>query len=180
MVSQTAAATWRLKVCPAWLMNVMRPRDRPASSSSVTSATPMAMRSRVLRWSTAMTMPRIVRTRATTGMTHLSVTMRLKNPENFETCALETTVTPNLLPWVRIGLSGLNKVTPLAFASLMTLLSAGVTLTTIPPPFSSFSVSGVCLPVRTSTTASWVCRFKVSQSCPNLGLSNTLRARPYT
>ena len=69
---------------------------------------------------------------------------------------------------------------PFALALSMMLLSAGVTLTTIPPPFSSFFVSGVSLPVRTSTTASWVCRFSVSHSCPNLGLSKNLSASPST
>ena len=106
--------------------------------------------------------------------------MRLKSPENFETCDFDTTVKPRLSPLVRIDLSGLNSVTPRALALSMRLLSAGVRLTTISPPFSSFFVSGVCLPVRMSTTASWVCRFSVSHSCPNFGLSKTLSARPYT
>ena len=44
----------------------------------------------------------------TTTMAHLRVTMRLKKPANFETCDVEATVIPNVLPWVRIGLSGLN------------------------------------------------------------------------
>ena len=45
----------------------------------------MAMRSRVLRCSIAITMPRIPSTRATTGMTHFSVTMALNRPVNFDT-----------------------------------------------------------------------------------------------
>ena len=77
-------------------------------------------------------------------------------------------------------MTGLNSVMPFALALSMMLLSAGVTLTTIPPPFSSFFVSGVSLPVSTSTTASWVCRFSPSHSFPNLGLSKNLRARPST
>ena len=87
-------------------------------------------------------------------------------------------MTPRPLPLVRIGLSGLNSVTPFALAWSIRLLSAGVTLTTIPPPFSNFWVSGVFLPVRTSMTASWVCRFKVSHSRPNLGALEDLEREP--
>ena len=70
----------------------MRPSESPARISKVTSATPIARRSSVLRCSMASTTERIASTRATIGMTHFSLTIRLNNPENFETCCFDTTV----------------------------------------------------------------------------------------
>ena len=80
----------------------------------------------------------------------------------------------------RMGLSGLKRVTPRLSSWSMMVLSFGETLSTIPPPFSTFSWSGDCLPVSTLTTASCVWRFSVSQSVPNLGLSKTFSASWYT
>ncbi len=40
---------------------------------------------------------RIASTRPMIGMTHLSLTIRLNSPENFETCCFETTVKCTLL-----------------------------------------------------------------------------------
>ena len=102
-------------------MNVMRPRESPASSSMVTRATPIARRSSVFRRSTAMPIPRAASARAMAGMAHFSVTIRLKNPVNFETCDFDTTVTPSLFPWVRYAFAGLNSVMPLALALSMML-----------------------------------------------------------
>ena len=65
-------APLRSKVCPAWLMNVMRVRDRPAAA-----ACPVPPRGpSVAGRSTAVPMPRIGRTsslsRATTGMNQVA------------------------------------------------------------------------------------------------------------
>ncbi len=95
---------------------------------------------------------RIASTSEMTGTIHLPFTTRLNSPENFETCCFDTTV--KLSPCVETALIGLKRVTPWAFASSMRLLSAGDRLSAICPPFSSFFCSGVCLPVRTLTTAS--------------------------
>ena len=105
-------------------------------------------------------------------------TTRLNSPENFETCCFDTTV--KLTPCVEIVFTGLKSVTPCAFRSEIRLLSAGDRLRAIWPPFASFFCSGVCLPVRMLTTASWLCRFSVSQSWPNFGLEKTWIARPWT
>ena len=75
----------------------MRPSEHPTSTTRVVSATPTDSRNSVLRRSTASTTARIASTRATTGMIHLSLTIRLNSPENFETCCFETTV--KLSPW---------------------------------------------------------------------------------
>ena len=112
-----------------------------------------------------------------TGMIHLTLTIRLNSPENFETCCFDTTVKLN--PCVAV-LTGLKNVMPWAFASAISLLSAGDRLRAICPPFASFFCSGVCLPVRMLITASWLCRLSVSHSWPNFGLSKTLSARPWT
>jgi hypothetical protein len=127
-----------------------------------------------------MTMPRIPSTNAVTGTAHPSVTTALNRRENLDTWLLETTVTPRWLPWVRIGLIGLNSVTPRWSAWSMMLFRMGVTLTTTWPPLPRLLVSDVCLPVRTSTPESCVCRFSVSHNWPNCWLSSTLTARPYT
>ncbi len=79
-------------------------------------------------------------------MAHFSFTMRLKRPENFETCCCETMVTPRLLPVVKIDFSGLKSVTPCWFAESIRLFSAGVTLTTILPPCSTFSAAASSCP----------------------------------
>ena len=156
-------------------MKMPRPNDRPASTSMDINATPTARRSSVLRRSRASATARIASTRAITGAAHLSLTTRLNNPENFETCCFDTTV--KLTPCVDTALIGLKIVTPWASRSVIRLLSAGDRLRAIWPPVANFFCSGVCLPVRTFTTASWLCRFNVSHSLPNCGLEKTLSAK---
>jgi hypothetical protein len=137
----------------AWFKNVMRPRESPAKSSSVTNPTPMAIRSRVLRRLTATAMPMAATSKATMGMSQRSLTTRLKNPENFDTWSFDTMVIPRPLLVLLIGLIGLNSLTPRAFSFCWICSSAGVTLTTIAPPCSTLWVSFDCLPVMMSTTA---------------------------
>ncbi len=180
-MSHTAPAACVLKPPPAaWLRKVTRPSDRPASNSMVKSATPIASRSSVLRCSMAITTERIASTRAMTGMIHLSLTMRLNTPENFDTCCWDTMVKLRPLLWPETDRSGLKSVTPCESAAAITLLSAGDRLRTIAPPLVNFDCSGVFLPVRMLITASWLCRFSVSQSRPNFGLEKILTARPST
>ena len=133
-------------------MKMPRPADSAPSSSRVINATPTARRSSVLRRSMASATARIASTSEMTGTIHLPFTTRLNSPEYFETCCFDTTV--KLTPCVETVLTGLKRVTPWAFAWSMMLLSVGERLSAICPPFSNFFCKGVCLPVRTFTTAS--------------------------
>ena len=95
---------------------------------------------------------RIASTSAMTGTIHFPLTTRLNSPENFETCCFDTTV--KVTPCVEIVFTGLKKVMPCAFRSEISVLRVGDRFRAICPPLASFFCSGVCLPVRTFTTAS--------------------------
>ena len=94
---------------------------------------------------------------AMTGTHHPSLTRRLKAPEYFDTCSVETIAT--LIPFsplLSTAFSGLKIVMPRAFALSMTFCSVGETLMTIWPCCSNFWSAALCLPSRTETTASCV------------------------